>query len=107
MRKTENEKLIQMYDELQAKGFTKSETFKQLYESGYTVGDIAWNTKNHYSFVYGVCDSKVGVERKSEESKSDIIRKLTDEGLTPGQIAKQLNSNYSYVHSVVKKHKSA
>lgn len=107
MRKIENEKLIQMYDELQMKGLTKSETFKRLAEEGYSVGDIAWNTKNHYSFVYGVVDSKVGIERQASESKSDIIRKMVDEGKTPGQIAKELNSNYSYVHTVVKKYKQA
>ena len=107
MRKTENKELIEKYDELQMKGLTKSETFKRLAEDGYSVGDIAWNTKNHYSFVYGVVDSKVGITRQAEESKSDTIRKMVDEGKTPGQIAKELNSNYSWIHSVVKKYKLA
>lgn len=106
MKKELNVKLVEMYEKMLSAGKTKSECFKTLYEEGFTVGDIAWNTKNHYSFVYGVCDSKVGVERKTEESKSDVIRKLVDSGMTPGQIAKELNSNYSYVFSVVKKYKS-
>lgn len=106
MKKVLNVELVEKYEKGLEVGKSKSVIFKELYEDGYSVGDIAWNTKNHYSFVYGVCDSKVGVERKTEESKSDVIRKMVDDGKTPGQIAKELNSNYSYVFSVVKKYKS-
>lgn len=106
MKKEINVKLVEVYEQGLSIGKSKSQIFKELFEEGYNVGDISFSTKNHYSFVYGVCDSKVGIERKDEKSKSDVIREMVDEGKTVGVIAKELNSNYSYVFTVVKKYKS-
>jgi hypothetical protein len=102
-----NEKKIEEYRNKyeKMKFATKSEMFLKMYQDGLTVGEISKVTGSVYSFVYGVVDGKVGIDRKEGESKSDTIRKLVDEGKTAGDIAKELNSNYSFVFSVVKKYK--
>lgn len=107
MIRTVNEELKHTYDVLRGAGKTKSECFQLLFEMNYEVGDIAYSTKNHYSFVYAICDKTVGVQRKTEVDKTVIIREMADKGLTPGQIAKELNANYNFVHSTVKKHREA
>jgi len=84
----------------------KSDMFRALYDTGYTIGEISALCTSHYSFVYGVVSSSREITKTSKDSKSDSIRALADQGKTPGEIAKELNSNYSFVHSVVKKYKA-
>ncbi len=102
----QNEMKIEMVlKRIEAGESTKSQAFRELYEIGLTVGQIANTTGSHYSFVYGVISGHYGTVNHGPKkaSKSDGIRELAAQGLTPGQIAKKLNSNYSFVHSVVKK----
>lgn len=86
---------------------SKSELFRQLYDLGMEVADIARETESHYSFVYGVISSSREMRQVTKVTKSDKIRSMAAEGLTPGEIAKQLNSNYSFVYSVVKKYRDS
>ena len=86
---------------------TKSDWFVRLYKSGKTVGEISKLTESHYSFVYGVIESKVGIEKTTKDSKSNKFRELFDQGKTVGEIAKETNSNYSFVFSVIKKYKKS
>ena len=86
---------------------SKSELFRQVYDRGMEVADIARETESHYSFVYGVISSSREMRETAKTSKSDTIRELAAKGMTPGEIAKQLNSNYSFVHSVVSKYKKS
>jgi transposase len=88
----------------------KSDMFREMYDSGMSVAEIARETGSHYSYVYGVIQrlcNKRGEEVRKERkaSVSDTIRAMVDEGKTVGQIAKELNRNYSFVFSVVKKYK--
>lgn len=85
---------------------SKSEMFRNMYDMGMEVCEIAKVAGSHYSFVYGVISSSREVRQVEKSSKSDEIRRLVDEGKKPGEIAKLLNSNYSFVFSVVKKYKS-
>ncbi len=110
MAKTKIESNEQVYEDIKLKvedgTINKSAAFRELYEAGMTVGQIAKFLDSHYSFVYGVISGTYGTvksDKSSGPSKSDTIRELAAQGMTPGEIAKQLNSNYSYVHSVVKK----
>lgn len=86
---------------------SKSELFRQLYDRGLEIADIARETGSHYSFVYGVISNSREMRETTKVTKSDMIRELADKGMTPGEIAKQLNSNYSFVHGVVSKHRKA
>lgn len=86
---------------------SKSELFRNMYDAGMEICEIAKECASHYSFVYGVISSSREVRTVVKTSKSDDIRKLVDDGKTPGEIAKLLNSNYSFVFSVVKKYKSS
>lgn len=86
---------------------SKSELFRNLYDAGMDISDIAKEMNSHYSFVYGVISGSRELRSTKKESKSDIIREMALQGMTPGQIAKQLNSNYSFVHSVVSKNKKS
>lgn len=82
---------------------SKSEMFRQMYDAGMDVCDIAKECKSHYSFVYGV----IGNPRASTKTTaSDEIRMLYSQGKTAGEIAKMLNKNYSFVFGVIKKVKA-
>lgn len=105
MIRTVNPEVKKIYDVMRTAGKTKSECFTHLFSLGYEVGDISYSTKNHYSFVYAICDKTIGVPRKEDIDKTVLIRDMSDKGLTPGQIAKELNVNYNFVHSTVKAHK--
>lgn len=87
------------------KGVSKSQMFKELYDSGISVGDISKITECHYSFVYGVISESREIVKKDTVSKSDTIRQMYENGMTTGEISKKLNSNYSFVFSVIKKYK--
>lgn len=85
---------------------SKSELFRQLYDLGMEVNEIAREAGSHYSFVHGVISKSRTMRTAKKFSKSDAIRDLAVMGMTPGDIAKELNSNYSFVFSVVKAYKS-
>jgi len=85
---------------------SKSELFRQLYDLGMEVSEIAKECGSHYSFVHGVISKSREMRSTHKASKSDAIRDLAAMGMTPGEISKELNSNYSFVFSVVKAYKA-
>ena len=113
MKTPKNPKIVEMYENLQKTGLSKSKTFVELYNAGFEVADIARSTENHYSFVYGRIQESVGGESENvrkfrTSNKADKIREFYRDGLTPAQIARKLSedgdyTNYSYVMTVIKK----
>jgi len=89
----------------------KSQMFREMYDQGMGVAQIAKETGCHYSYVYGVIQrlcNKRGEEIRREKkgpTRSDQIREMYAQGMKVGQIAKKLNANYSFVFSVCKKYK--
>lgn len=82
---------------------SKSEMFRQMYDAGMDVCDIAKECKSHYSFVYGVISNSRESRPSTKTTASDEIRMLYSQGKTAGEIAKMLNKNYSFVFGVIKK----
>lgn len=86
---------------------SKSELFRQLYNAGMDICDIAKGCNSHYSFVYGVISNSTEIRKVSRQTASDEIRLLASQGMSAGDIAKKLNKNYSFVFGVVKKYKAS
>lgn len=90
-----------------AKGTSKSEKMRKLYDEGMSLGDIAKKLQVRYQFVYNVIDAYTnGNIRKTEKgaTKTSQFIELFEKGHTPGEIAKLTNSNYNFVYSTVKRH---
>lgn len=108
VRKNEKDRLVTLINGVEKEHEHKSDAFRDLFDAGMPVGDIAAACGSHYSFVYGALKSAgKTIEGRSGESKSDVIRSMFDKGMTVGAISKELNSNYSFVHSVCKAYKKA
>lgn len=102
---------------------TKSEMFREMFDQGYSIAEIAKETNNYYSFVHRVIrayEKELGISHAepaepaeptelngSRPSKKDI-RKLHKQNKNVDDIMEELNlpeEERSYVYSTIKKFK--
>ena len=100
--------------------YSKSQMFREMYDEGYTIAQIAKETNNYYSFVHRVIrryefeqQSQQGEQPNNQtnnqtdnQTDKTEIKELHDQGYSVDQILKELNldeEQRSYVYSITRK----
>ena len=92
--------LMEAFESKVSGGMSKSDVFVEMYKEGFSISEIGRISGSVYSFVYGVIDRKVGINRVGKgNKKSDRIRSLYDDGMEVSEIVKWFFKNGEYINS--------
>lgn len=105
---TNKQKVSLLNDE----SISKSAKIKRLWETGYTVKQVAEELGIRYNFAYNVISNHVNVgnietvKQEKGESKKDLIVEQFKQGNSLKEISVNLRTNYNYVFNTVKAYKA-